>query len=556
MLQTRSLPVGLDGPLHAWGGASVAAEGGETYGTVAGLLERALDAMRARHMSVRTVDAYVGWIRRFVEFHGGRHAAAMGAPEVSRFLTHLAAVADVSPSTQNQALAALLFLYRSVLGGELPWLDEVVRARVRRRLPVVMTREEVAAVLGRLYGVPRLVSSLLYGAGLRLLEGLRLRVKDVDFSGRRLSIYMGKGGKDRPATLPDRAVPALVEHLEAVRRQHERDLADGAGWVELPNALGRKYPNAAREWMWQWVFPATRTYRHEETGGVRRHHLHETVLQRAVHDAVRALGIQKLVTPHTFRHSYATHQLEDGYDIRTIQEMLGHNDVRTTMIYLHVLERSGPMGVRSPLDHLPSPTPAASHPACPPPPSRSPSAALQVRPPAAAGRNYPPTAPSPGADDGRGRGDGQPWAQVGRGEVGREGQARREVLGQSSAPGTNHVPGQSPGLSPRQSPRQSLSRGPAPTDGPGQHHARVERGTGTASPLVRPRRRQAESYRPPRRDGGANSAPFRGPCLPKTTHLDSAPTQSNPRRRIFVNPTYVVPTRTPPRKTFDDQREE
>ena len=327
----------------------------EPFGVVARTLESASHAIRLRHLSRRTEEAYLGWIARFMHFHRGRHPEAMGAAEVSAFLSSLATERNVSASTQNQALSALLFLYRSVFDVDLPWLDELVRARVRRRLPVVMTRDEVATVLSTLNGMPRLVSMLLYGSGLRLLEGLRLRVKDVDFASQRLSIYLGKGAKDRPAMLPACAIAALSDHLAAVRRQHARDLASGAGCVELPDAFARKSPNAARAWIWQWVFPATRTYLHAPSGETRRHHLHETVLQRAVHEAVRDLGIAKRITPHSFRHSFATHLLEDGYDIRTIQALLGHTDVRTTMIYLHVIEHTGPMGVRSPLERLPAP---------------------------------------------------------------------------------------------------------------------------------------------------------------------------------------------------------
>jgi len=238
-----------------------------------------------------------------------------------------------------------------VLGVELSWVDGVVRARVQRRLPIVLSRTEVRAILDVLDGDPRLVALLLYGAGLRLLEALRLRVKDVDLVRRELTVRSGKGDRDRVTLLPAAAIEGLRSHLSAVRRRHEEDLRRGAGWVELPSALDRKYPQAGREWAWQWVFPATRTYLHRETGQVRRHHLHETVLQRAVHAAVRRAQVTKAASCHTFRHSFATHLLEDGYDIRTIQELLGHKDVSTTMIYTHVLNR-GPAGVRSPVDRL------------------------------------------------------------------------------------------------------------------------------------------------------------------------------------------------------------
>jgi integron integrase len=257
----------------------------------------------------------------------------------------------VAASTQNQALSALLFLYREVLRQELPWLDDIVRPRLAR-IPVVLTREEVQAVIAGLDGPPRLLALLLYGAGLRLLEALGLRVKDVDFGRNQITVRSGKGGKDRVTMLPAAVRRDLAKHLEVIRAQHEADIRAGAGWVELPWALARKYPRAGREWIWQWIFPATRPYLHRETGQRRRHHLHETVLQRAVKEAVRSAGIPKRATCHTFRHSFATHLLEAGADIRTVQELLGHRDVTTTMIYTHVLNR-GPAGVLSPADRLP-----------------------------------------------------------------------------------------------------------------------------------------------------------------------------------------------------------
>jgi integron integrase len=275
----------------------------------------------------------------------------MGAPEVAAFLTSLAVDGHVAASTQNQALSALLFLYREVLEVDLPWLDGVVRARRPERLPVVLTRDEVRAVLDRLDGAPRLMACLLYGAGLRVLECCRLRVQDVDFAANQLIVRSGKGDKDRVTMLPAVAKGDLARHLRAVRVQHERDLAVGAGWVELPSALGRKYPNAGREWVWQWVFPATRLYRDRITGQLRRHHLHESVLQRAVKRAAWQAVLAKRASPHTLRHSFATHLLEDGHDIRTVQELLGHRDVNTTMIYTHVLNR-GPAAVRSPADRM------------------------------------------------------------------------------------------------------------------------------------------------------------------------------------------------------------
>ena len=293
----------------------------------------------------------MAWIRRYIVFHGKRHPAEMGAVEVTQFLSSLAQQDHVAASTQNQALSALLFLYRQVLQVEMPWLDNVVRAKRSERLPVVLTREEVRAVIRELQGPPRLMAILLYGAGLRLLECARLRVKDVDFATNQIIVRAGKGDRDRVTMLPAVVKPDLVRHVEMVRRQHEADLRHGAGWVELPWALARKYPNAGREWAWQWVFPATRIYVDRETGQRRRHHLHESVLQRAVKEAVRRAGIAKRATCHTFRHSFATHLLEDNHDIRTVQELLGHRDVSTTMIYTHVLNR-GPGGVRSPADRM------------------------------------------------------------------------------------------------------------------------------------------------------------------------------------------------------------
>lgn len=315
------------------------------------LLDRVRAAVRARHFSRRTEKVYVAWIRRFILFHDKRHPADMGAPEVSKFLSALAMERNVAASTQNQALSALLFLYREVLGQSLPWLDDVVRAKRPARLPVVLSREEVRAVVRFMKGPPRLMTLLLYGAGLRLLECAQLRVKDVDFGRRQLVIHGGKGDKDRVAPLPAVVATDLARHLETVKRQHDDALSHGAGWAELPGALSRKCPHAGREWGWQWVFPATRLYVERETGQCRRHHLHESVLQRAVKVAVLQAGLPKRASCHTFRHSFATHLLEDGADIRTVQELLGHRDVSTTMIYTHVLNR-GPAGVQSPADRM------------------------------------------------------------------------------------------------------------------------------------------------------------------------------------------------------------
>jgi integron integrase len=315
------------------------------------LLDRVRGAMRVRHLSRRTEKSYVAWIRRFILFHDQRHPDQLGAPEVAGYLCHLASNRQVSASTQNQAFSALLFLYRDVLGRELAGLGDVPRARLPERLPVVLAREEVAAVLRHLQGTPRLMCAILYGGGLRLLECCRLRVKDVDFARQEITVHEGKGRRDRVTVLPAQLVPPLRAHLDRVERQHRGDLEGNAGFVALPGALARKYPNAHREWPWQWVFPASRIYTDAATGERRRHHLHETVLQREFAAAVRAAHLTKPATCHTLRHSFATHLLETGYDIRTIQELLGHADVSTTMIYTHVLNR-GARGVRSPLDLL------------------------------------------------------------------------------------------------------------------------------------------------------------------------------------------------------------
>ena len=315
------------------------------------LLDRVRGALRIRHFSRRTEKAYVAWIRRFIFFHDKRHPDGLGAPEVTGYLSHLATNGQVSASTQNQAFSALLFLYREVLGRELAGLEEVPRARLPERLPVVLAREEVAAVLRYMSGTPRLMCALIYGSGLRLLECCRLRVKDVDFGRQEILVHDGKGRKDRVTVLPARLVPALRAHLERVQQQHVADVEGTAGYVALPGALARKYPNAHREWAWQWVFPATRIHTDAATGERRRHHLHESLLQREFAAAVRTAKLTKPATCHTLRHSFATHLLETGYDIRTIQELLGHSDVSTTMIYTHVLNRGG-RGVRSPLDLL------------------------------------------------------------------------------------------------------------------------------------------------------------------------------------------------------------
>ena len=309
------------------------------------LLTRVRSALRLRHYSRRTEQAYVRWIHHYIRFHAMRHPAELGSAEVSAFLTDLAVERRVSASTQNQALAALLFLYGEVLGTKVAWIADLVRAKQPRRMPVVLTRDEVRAVLGRMRGVPQLVARLLYGTGMRLLETLTLRVKDIDFGLNEIAVRGGKGEKDRVTVLPASLTTALRLHLEAVQRLHDRALARGAGVVELPGALAAKYPSAGREWGWQWAFPARRGE------GSLRQHLHPTVIQRAFRQAVGASGIAKPAHCHTLRHSFATHLLESGYDIRTVQELLGHRDLRTTMIYTHVLNRGG-LGVRSPADTL------------------------------------------------------------------------------------------------------------------------------------------------------------------------------------------------------------
>ena len=315
------------------------------------LLEQVRARIRFKHYSIRTEHTYVDWIKRFIRHFGKRHPKDMGADEVQSFLTHLAVAGNVAASTQNQAKSALLFLYKEVLALELPWLDKVEAARTPKRLPVVLTRDEVMAVLLRLEGRHGLIARLLYGTGLRIMECLRLRIKDVDFERGEILVRDGKGAKDRVTMLPASVIPALREHVERVRELHRQDLAAGYGEVHLPYALDRKYPSAGREWMWQYVFPSASLSIDPRTGVVRRHHVQDQSVQRAIRQAVRDAGINKPATPHTFRHSFATHLLDSGYDIRTVQELLGHSDVSTTMIYTHVLNRGG-RGVASPLDRL------------------------------------------------------------------------------------------------------------------------------------------------------------------------------------------------------------
>lgn len=315
-------------------------------------LDQVRQAIRVRHMSLRTEQAYVDWTRRFILFHGKRHPREMGAPEVGAFLTHLANERGVAASTQNQAKAALLFLYRVVLQQELPWLQEVVQAKRGARLPVVLTPREVRELLQHLDGTMGLLASLLYGTGMRLLEALRLRVKDVEFERREILVRQGKGDKDRVTVLPENLIAPLQAQLAAARALHLQDVAAGYGEVWLPDALSRKYPKAAREWGWQWVFPSPSGRSRDPRSGVeRRHHLQEDSLQRAIRMAAMRAALSKPCSPHVLRHSFATHLLQAGYDIRTVQELLGHADVSTTMVYTHVLNRGG-RGVRSPLDAM------------------------------------------------------------------------------------------------------------------------------------------------------------------------------------------------------------
>ncbi|MCP4290604.1 MAG: integron integrase [bacterium] len=339
---------------------SVFALGKETKGEIVNtpnqapkskLLTRVRAVIKLKHYSKATEKAYVSWIKQYIIFNNTNHPSMMGKKEVESFLTHLAVTRHVAPSTQNQALAAILFLYRDVLRYTLPWLDNVTRAKPKVNIPVVLSQNEVMLVLGNLSGVQKIMAQLLYGAGLRLMECCKLRIKDLDFHRGQFCVRRGKGGKDRFAILPQGVKEDLMKQVEQARIMHKKDLIRGAGWVQLDKAFSKKYPNAGNSFQWQWVFPATRIHIDRESGHGWRHHLHQSVLQRAVKQAGRDAGITKRVSCHVLRHSFATHLLEAGHDIRTIQELLGHQDVRTTMKYTHVVE-NGTMGVRSPLDRL------------------------------------------------------------------------------------------------------------------------------------------------------------------------------------------------------------
>ncbi|MHC4380306.1 MAG: integron integrase [Planctomycetota bacterium] len=321
------------------------------YRNLRELLVLVRERVQVRQLSPRTEEAYHRWIRQFILFHKNRDPRDLGKLEIEAFLTYLAVKRKVGASTQNQALAAILFLYREILVKDVPWLNHLVRAKRKKKLPVVLTPREVQSVLGAMRGDAKLLATILYGSGLRLLEGCRLRVKDLDFDRLEIHVREGKGGKDRKTMLPGRLAERLQTHLIEVRQKHKDALQMGNGSVQLPGKLEKKLPKAAWDWPWQWVFPASSPYFHRPTQTFRRHHLHETVVQKDIRRAVLEVGLTKRATCHTLRHSFATHLLESGSDIRTIQELLGHADVRTTMIYTHVLNRGG-LGTTSPLDRM------------------------------------------------------------------------------------------------------------------------------------------------------------------------------------------------------------
>ena len=313
------------------------------------ILDQVSDAIRLKHYSYRTEQTYNDWIKRYILFHRKRHPAEMGAPEIQAFLSHLATEKNVAASTQNQALSAILFLYKYVLLKPMDVPADLIRAEKSKTLPTVLTHAEALAVIAKMKGASRLMAKILYGGGLRLTECLRLRVKDIDFGNHQIIVRDGKGEDDRFTVLPDSLIPELQSHLELVALIHDRDLKAGYGEVYLPYALARKYPNAAKEWTWQYLFPALSLSTDPVSKKTMRHHADPSVLQKAIRQAAKTAGIDKLVSPHTFRHSFATHLLQNGYDIRTVQELLGHKDVKTTMIYTHVLQRGG-LAVKSPLD--------------------------------------------------------------------------------------------------------------------------------------------------------------------------------------------------------------
>jgi len=313
------------------------------------LLDQVSDAIRLKHYSYRTEQTYKDWIKRYILFHAKRHPKDMGVEEIQNFLSHLAAEKNVAASTQNQALSAILFLYRHVLCIEIEFPTDIVRAEKSKTLPTVLTHQEAIAVIHKMQGVPQLMTKILYGSGLRLMECLRLRVKDIDFGNHQILIRDGKGEDDRVTLLPDSLIPDLDLHLQTVALIHQKDLKQGFGAVYLPYALARKYPQANKEWIWQYIFPSLSRSTDPVSQKIMRHHADASVLQKAIRQAAKRANINKPVTPHTFRHSFATHLLQNGYDIRTVQELLGHKDVKTTMIYTHVLQRGG-LAVKSPLD--------------------------------------------------------------------------------------------------------------------------------------------------------------------------------------------------------------